>query len=106
MTELHDDLIVTDVPGIGRVAYIGPAIPDDAPATIREGLTRRRLVSIHGTCPCGSRLVRPNRAERRAAKRAGRIPRGHVEHENDCPAVDQTLRSALAAAGYSPGTNP
>ena len=66
-------------------------IPDDAPPRIREGLARRNLVNCGGTCPCGAVATLPNRRERRRG-----ILDIRVEHEDGCPAIDSTLRRALA----------
>jgi hypothetical protein len=69
--------------------YVGPDIPDTAPAVVREGLARRRLVWTTSGCPCGARAVQPNRATRRAMKRSGGDgvwPVG-IRHAADCPAI-------------------
>lgn len=60
---------------------------DANPAIVAEGLRRRFLVNDGGTCPCGARLVLPNRAARRAAVRAGEPLSVKVAHESDCEAV-------------------
>ena len=96
------------VPGVGRVnalnrcdvftgsvegistAFVVPALPDDAPAVVREGIARRRLATIRGECPCGARRPRLNRELRRRLKRDGSTPETcsvDIEHELDCPAV-------------------
>ena len=64
-----------------RTVYIGPEIPDDAPADLKEGLARRRLVATTGQCPCGAELSLP------ASLEPGAVTIVRVEHEDDCPAV-------------------
>lgn len=76
---------VQDMGNGERVLYVQPDIPDNAPADMKEGLARRRIVNTGGVCPCGARFVAPNRAERRRAK--GRVIHIEVEHEPDCPAT-------------------
>jgi hypothetical protein len=73
---------------------IDSAIPDSAPPELREGLARRALVNQGDPCPCGATLVMPNRAERRAARRAGTQLQAKVQHQVDCPA---SMRNILAA---------
>lgn len=69
--------------------YLGPELSENLPPTVLEGLARRRLVALGQPCPCGARLVIPNRAARRAAQQKGHAPvrRVQVAHEDDCPAV-------------------
>ena len=62
-------------------------IPDSAPAEIKEGLSRRAIVNGGGTCPCGARMILPNRAARRRATRLGYAIEVTVQHEPDCPAL-------------------
>ena len=45
-----------------RVVILESEIPDNAPPDIKEGLSRRAIVNGGGTCPCGARMVLPNRA--------------------------------------------
>lgn len=94
------DVIVTEVPGVGRVVMVMPVPPDDAPLDVREGIARRRLVMLTGQCPCGARRTLPNRAQRRALRRSG-APVWHldVRHADDCPATD----AALARYGWTSG---
>jgi len=92
------DLTYRDVPGLGRVAYLLPVVPESAPAEAREGLARRRVVAHTGQCPCGARMVLPNRADRRAARRHGTVGHVRVEHEDDCPATDDRLNFLLGRA--------
>jgi hypothetical protein len=70
-----------------RVAVLDIEIPDDAPAEIKEGLARRQVVNEGGTCPCGARMILPNRAARRRAARTGQPIAVDVEHERNCPAL-------------------
>jgi hypothetical protein len=70
-----------------RVAVVDIEIPDGAPLEVREGLARRALVNAGGICPCGARMILPNRAaRRRAARGSGMLP-VTVKHENECPAL-------------------
>ena len=89
------DLSTAETSDGDTVLFVLPSIPDDAPDEIREGIARRRVVSVTGQCPCGARLVLPNRAARRAAKRSGCVLHFAVEHEDDCPAVDSTLLARI-----------
>lgn len=81
------DVFTGEVDG-QRAAFLVPTIPDQAPELVREGIARRRLVVLTGTCPCGAVHQLPNRAERRRAQRAGRIIAASVEHDPRCPAID------------------
>ena len=62
-------------------------IPDNAPEAIKEGLSRRAIVNGGGTCPCGAKLILPNRAARRRAARAGLAIEVTVPHEPGCLAL-------------------
>ncbi len=98
--------VVSDVIGTEwdgeRVVAVVPTISEDLPEPIREGLARRRLVTLGRACPCGARAPRLNREQRReiaARKRKGlpaRVYRFVVEHEADCPACDQVLDELAA----------
>jgi len=79
-------LRITTLPSGERAAIIDSDIPEDAPPQLREGLARRAAVNAGGRCPCGATIALPNRAERRAAARAGTPLRVEVVHENNCPA--------------------
>jgi hypothetical protein len=89
------DLAIAESWDGDTVAFVLPRIPDDAPEEIREGIARRRITAVHGTCPCGGHLVLPNRAARRRAARTGTPTRMTVEHEEGCPAIDETLITAI-----------
>lgn len=79
-----------------RIGYVLADPPEDGPADVREGIARRNIVALGGTCPCGARMVLPNRAERRRHARLGRVIEVTVEHENECPAVTSALLAAIA----------
>jgi len=81
-----------------KALIVLPALYDDDEPTVREGIARRRITSVTGRCPCGAVRVLPNRAQRRAAAKAGRIIRVEVVHENDCPATDATLGRLISQA--------
>lgn len=63
-----------------RALLVSAEIPDDAPARIKEGLARRRLVAMTGRCPCGATM--PN-----VELVPGTVTVARVEHERTCPAV-------------------
>jgi hypothetical protein len=88
---------LVDLPGGGRALVVEADIPDDAPEAIQEGITRRALVNGGGQCPCGASALWPNRAERRAAARAGRVLHIEIDHEHDCPASDAVLVPRMRA---------
>lgn len=67
--------------------HLGPTLSEDAPHVVREGIARRRLVVTTGQCPCGARMPRPSRAQRRQMCRQGGVWEATVSHEIDCPAV-------------------
>lgn len=92
---LHQRLRVTTLPNGERAAVIDSSIPEDGPPELREGLARRALVNQGGTCPCGAAIVLPNRAQRRAAERAGIPIEIEVEHEMDCPASTRNVLAAM-----------
>lgn len=81
-----------------RVAAVTPVVPEQASAEAREGIARRRLVAQTGRCPCGAVLRLPNRAQRRAARRARRPLHTAVRHASSCPARDEAIRAALQGA--------
>jgi hypothetical protein len=70
-----------------RVMILETEIPDNAPADLKEGLSRRAIVNGGGVCPCGARAILPNRAARRRATRARKAIEVTVPHEPDCLAL-------------------
>lgn len=98
--EIAFDLTTREVPGIGRVAYVLPVVTESVPPAAREGLARRRITAMTGRCPCGARMVMPNRATRRARKGRNGAAVQHVavEHEHDCPAGDERLSELLGCS--------
>ena len=70
-----------------RALILETEIPDNAPPDIKEGLSRRAIVNGGGTCPCGVRMILPNRAARRRATRLGCAIEVTVQHQPDCPAL-------------------
>jgi hypothetical protein len=84
-----NDLAVVDIHGV-RALVVLIDIPDDAPADVKEGVTRRNLVNTGGTCPCGAVMRFPNRAARRAG-----VTQAQIVHEDDCPATDTNVTDAL-----------
>ncbi len=75
-----------------------PVIRETDPPEVREGIARRRLTATTGQCPCGAVRNMPNRAQRRADQRAGRVTRLDVAHEDGCPASDDSLLRLIAQA--------
>jgi hypothetical protein len=71
-----------------RVVILETEIPDNAPADIKEGLSRRAIVNGGGTCPCGARAILPNRAAQRRATRLRYAIEVTVKHKPDCLPVD------------------
>lgn len=98
MSGLQWDFTVRDVPDVGRVAYVLPVVPEDAPASVREAIVRRRLAALEGRCPCGATVSLPNRRQRRRAARDGRTLTTTVEHEPDCSATDDRLVALVRAS--------
>lgn len=88
-SRLHDEPVIGDINGC-RVLFVVPVIPDDAPPAVRETITRRRLATITGVCPCGARRPDLSRQARRAAQRGAPISESflRIEHESDCAALD------------------
>jgi acyl-CoA reductase-like NAD-dependent aldehyde dehydrogenase len=70
-----------------RVMVLDADIPDHAPDVIKEGLARRAAVNAGGVCPCGARMILPNRAARRRATRLRRAIEVTVPHEPGCLAL-------------------
>ncbi len=69
-------------PATDRRLVLAPDIPDGASERVKEGITRRRLVSATGHCPCGARMRLPDTLESRTVALVA------VEHEPNCPAVE------------------
>ena len=83
------DVFSGDVEGVST-AFVVPVLPDDAPATVREGIARRRLATVSGVCPCGARRPQLNRELRRRLKREGAQQEYFsvdIQHDDDCAAV-------------------
>jgi len=99
-TSVLGDVFTRTFNGV-RAALILPTIPDDAPHDVREGVARRRIIMTTGECPCGGRFTGPNRETRRAILRDQRngtpdLWHATVYHEDNCPALDETLLAAIA----------
>ncbi|HEY3090763.1 MAG TPA: hypothetical protein VGJ59_22155 [Jatrophihabitantaceae bacterium] len=89
----HSALTVTRIGGMNALVLLLP-VPDDAPELVREGLARRNIVNTGGTCPCGAVLRLPNLAARRAG-----VTDLSIVHEDDCPATDENVLSAIRRWG-------
>ena len=70
-----------------RVVILESEIPENTPEATKEGLSRRAIVNGGGTCPCGARMILPNRAARRRATRLRYAIEVTIQHEPDCPAL-------------------
>lgn len=94
------DVTVIEYCGL-RTAVVLPIPPEGAPASVVEGITRRRLAMIEGACPCGAGRPGLSREQRRPAARG--LSRTDVavsitvEHEAGCPATDELLLPAIEA---------
>lgn len=64
------------------VLAIVPAIPDDAPAHIKNGLAIRNTATVTGKCPHCKAV-----AEITRMPQPGEIGHAVMEHEDDCPAL-------------------
>ena len=73
-----------------------PAVPEDAPPALREGLARHHLSQQTGACPCGARVSLPPRRERRRAERSGEPLIALLRHRAGCPADPHQLDIELA----------
>lgn len=84
---MNVDLVMVESEDGTRWILALPSIPSDADITDRqrEGIARQRITAISGLCPCGARMVPPNREQRRQARRSGYV-HTTVEHETGCPA--------------------
>jgi hypothetical protein len=82
-----------------RTLFLGPELREADPPAVREGIARRRLVALGRPCPCGARMVLPNRAARRRARRTGEVLHVLVEHERHCPAPTERIAAAMRRAG-------
>jgi|GEM_PF-4101947 len=96
-TRIRERLRTATLPDGRRALVLDCEIPDTAPELIREGLARRSIVNSGGTCPCGARWPRPNRAQRRRMKEPGKVTYLQVEHEVDCPAGNEILVPLIRA---------
>lgn len=83
-TEITDEVVTFTAPKVGRIAAVLPVIPDGAPERVREGIARRRLTVIEGTCPCGA-------AVDYAAACAGDTQVAEAAHARLCPASTDAL---------------
>ncbi|QES08825.1 hypothetical protein DEJ44_26500 [Streptomyces venezuelae] len=78
------DITVTTFDG-ERAFVVQPAIPDSAPAVLKDGLAVRRAANVQGWCPdCGARPQMPNRKQRRALAQAGKVIPVLFFHEDGC----------------------
>lgn len=78
---IHDELVITHDPHLGRVAHVLPMVPEHAPYAIREGITRRRTAALTGTCPCG------------ATVQDGDVMR--CAHRQGCPGATEVMVRAI-----------
>lgn len=79
--------------------------PDSVDHPELQNIIRARLIcSATQECPiCGAVAQTPNREQRRRIKRRGGLdaemtmPHQIVEHEDECPVMDENLRDRIAA---------
>ncbi|MGP3977873.1 hypothetical protein ACTWQF_28425 [Streptomyces sp. 8N114] len=87
MPEPLYDVTVAEIGG-QRALIVQPSIPDGASDALKNGLAIRRAANVTGHCPgCGARVQMPNRQQRRAAARTGKIIHLAMEHEHGCGAL-------------------
>lgn len=86
---LKFELVVFEHPTAGRVAALVPVVPEDAPYALREGVARRRLLSLTGECPCGAESDLP------APPAVAEFMVKEIDHEARCPAIDKKLEKAI-----------
>ena len=76
----------------GEVAFVVASVPEDAPATVRDALDRRRRATLTGRCACCGRL-------HLRRMHPGQISQQIFVHEQECPAADGNLGPLLEAEG-------
>ncbi len=87
--QLQDEVLVGTHPVLGvRTVFVLTVIPDAAPYSVREGIARRRITTLTGTCPCGAVM---NIGD----LQAGEITDVDTEHEDGCPAITTILAKAV-----------
>jgi hypothetical protein len=69
----------------GRVAFVLPGTPPNAPDAVRSGIAARKAAALRGRCDCGAT---------RDTHRPGRVA---FVHEYECPASDQAIVAAWDA---------
>ncbi len=83
-----DEVFVAQHPVLRtQTLFVLPAIPEDAPHAIREGVARRRIVAVTGECPCGATADYGHR-------RPGEVGIAEVWHQRSCPADTDRLDEA------------
>jgi hypothetical protein len=83
--------VTSDVPGVGRVAFVMPTIDEDWPTELKDAMAIRRQATIDGECQCGATFRLPSRAQRRAAAKDGAMLHISIAHTDPCPASDHML---------------
>lgn len=86
---ITDEYIEMDHPQHGRVLFVLPTIPENAPFRIREGIARRRIATMTGECPCGGKR------DPFSAIKPGSVAVADFPHEPRCPAITGPLVKAL-----------
>ena len=80
---IRDEVVIAEHRRTGqRVVFVLPVIPEDAPYRVREGIARRRITALTGTCPCGA-----------SAALDGDVM--GTKHERRCIALTATLSKAI-----------
>jgi hypothetical protein len=80
---IADEVVLAEHPVLRqRVCMVLPVIPEDAPYRVREGIARRRITALTGSCPCGATAAHGDTTS-------------DICHERGCPAVTETLMKAI-----------
>jgi hypothetical protein len=76
-----------------RTLAIVPSADRCTDKRVREAIAIRNDATLTGHCPaCGAEAQLPNRAQRRAAKRSGRVLHARMVHDADCLAHNESIR--------------
>lgn len=89
-----------DVVLIGSTLAVLPVAQEDMPSRLREAITRRRIATITGVCPCGGRF------QIAELHPLGEPSRATVWHENDCPAQEEVFDRLLGSWRANPPRGP
>lgn len=88
--------LLFDAVQLGSTLAVLPVAQEDMPRELREAITRRRIATITGVCPCGGRF------ELGEPHPLGEPSRATVWHENDCPAQEKVFDRLLGSWQATP----